>query len=144
MRALEIHYLSGVTMSQWLERHGFRETRYDVCKIGLTIERKELYERINGRVDRMLEQGWVEEVENLLKAGYDTGSKPFHSIGYREILLSLKGELSHSEMVEKIKIATRHYAKRQVTWFVKEKEINWYAYPEEKQTALEKVTRFLE
>ena len=144
VRALEIHHLSGSVMSEWQARHGFREERYRVLKIGLTGERHELYRRINARVESMLAQGWIDEARGILKAGYDRNLKPLNSIGYREIVQHLKGELNYAEMVEKIKISTRHYAKRQLTWFAKEKEISWNTFPEEKEAILKKVTKFLD
>jgi len=144
VRALEIYLLSGVTMSEWQRRHGFQEERYDTFKIGLYRERQELYGRINRRVEGMLEQGWIGEVEGLLKAGYDPGLKPFQSIGYREILLHLKGAMTYPDMVEQIKRATRRYSKRQFTWFSKEKKLHWYRYPEERESILEEAQRFLD
>jgi tRNA dimethylallyltransferase len=130
-------------MSEWQTQHGFRERRYDGYKIGLRIDRHKLYGRINERVERMLAAGWVEEVESLIGAGRNADLKPFHSIGYREIVLYLKGGVTYADMVERIKIATRHYAKRQFTWFSKEKDINWYAYPDERDNILGRVTAFL-
>jgi tRNA dimethylallyltransferase len=144
VRALEIYFASGMTMSQWQEEHGFREQRYETCKIGLKRARTDLYERINRRVETMLEVGWVEEVEALLKAGYDSDVKPFLSIGYRDIVLYLDSVLSYAEMVVKIKQETRHYAKRQITWFAKEKDIAWFEYPEDKKLIKEEVRRFLQ
>lgn len=144
IRALEVHYASGIPMSQWHERHGFREQRYRVRKIGLKRERAELYQRINKRVDRMLESGWVEEVERLVKSGYSRELKPFLSIGYRDIPLYLEGVLSYAEMVAKIKQETRHYAKRQMTWFSREKDITWFEYPEEREKIMEEVRQFLQ
>jgi tRNA dimethylallyltransferase len=143
VRALEVFHSSGLTMSEWVEKHGFREQRYDVYKIGLQKDRQELYRLIDERVERMLASGWVEEVENLIRAGYDTILKPFQSIGYREIVLYLKGGIAHSQMTERIKVATRHYAKRQFTWFSREKDINWYVYPHDRDIILGRVTAFL-
>jgi tRNA dimethylallyltransferase len=143
VRALEVYYISGTTMSEWRERHGFREQRYDACKVGLTRERGELYERINRRVDSMLQAGWVEEVERLLAAGYSGSLKPFSSIGYRDILLYLSGALGYAEMVTRIKQETRHYAKRQTTWFYREKGIVWFDYPEDRGRLMEEVRQFL-
>ena len=143
VRALEVLDSSGLTMSQWQKVHGFREQKHVVHKIGLKGERKELYRRIDDRVERMLEAGWVDEVEGLIRAGADTGLKPFQAIGYREIVLYLKGVKTYSDMVRQIKIATHHYAKRQFTWFSKEKDINWYAYPKDREIVLERVEAFL-
>ncbi len=142
VRALEIYLLSGVTMSERKTAHGFREERYDVYRIGLYRERKELYERIGRRVDLMLRRGWVEEVEGLLRR-YPVAVRPFQGIGYREIVLHLTGQIGHEEMVEAIKRATRRYAKRQFTWFSKEKGIDWRRYPEERRAILETTGGFL-
>jgi tRNA dimethylallyltransferase len=143
VRALEIYHASGMTMSRWQEGHGFGQQRYAVCKIGLRKERGVLYEKINRRVDRMLEEGWVEEVRALLAAGHSRALKPFLSIGYRDIVLYLGSVLGYAEMVDKIKRETRHYAKRQVTWFAREKDIHWFEYPEEQKRIREEVKRFL-
>ena len=143
VRGLEISYLSGLTMSEWRRRHGFQEVRYEALKIGLRGERQELYRRIDERVERMLAEGWLDEVKGLLAAGWDQELKPFQSIGYREILLYLKKELDYPRMVEKVKMATRHYAKRQITWFGRERDIEWYKYPEERDVIAERVRRFL-
>ncbi len=142
VRALEIYYLSGVAMSEQCSAHGFRDERYDVYKIGLSRERGDLYGVIERRVDLMLRRGWVEEVEGLLRR-YPLSARPFQSIGYREIVLYLTGEIGHQEMVEAIKRATRRYAKRQFTWFSKEKGIEWHRYPEERDAILERIGGFL-
>ncbi len=92
----------------------------------------------------MLEAGWVEEVRGLLNAGYAPDLKPFLSIGYRDIVLYLSGVLSYAEMVTRIKQETRHYAKRQITWFGREKDIDWFRYPEEKDLIREGVRQFLQ
>lgn len=143
VRALEVYHASGMTMSRWQEGHGFGQHRYTVCKIGLRKERTVLYEKINRRVDKMLEEGWVEEVRALLAAGHNQALKPFLSIGYRDIVLYLGSVLGYAEMVDKIKRETRHYAKRQVTWFAREKDIHWFEYPEERKRIREEVKRFL-
>jgi tRNA dimethylallyltransferase len=144
VRALEIYSASGMTMSQWQRTHGFKQQRYEVYKVGLKKERVGLYNNINRRVDNMLEAGWVEEVKALLKAGYSSDAKPFLSIGYRDILLYLRSELSYAEMVVRTKQETRHYAKRQVTWFAKEKDIDWFEHPEEKKLIKDEVRQFLQ
>ncbi len=142
VRALEIYCLSGVTMSEHSGSHGFRDERYDVLKIGLCRERGELYRKIERRVDLMLHLGWVEETEGLLRH-YPLSARPFQGIGYREIVLHLTGNIGHQEMVEAVKRATRRYAKRQFTWFSKEKGIDWHRYPEEREAVLEKIGDFL-
>lgn len=145
MRALEVLYTSGKIMSQWEEEHGFREERYEVCRIGLTREREELYQRINVRVETMLAAGWVDEVRTLLAMGNDPSCKPFWSIGYKEILLYLNGSLGYADMVTRIKQETRRYAKRQLTWFSKDHKgsISWFHYPEDRTDIWGQVARFL-
>jgi tRNA dimethylallyltransferase len=145
VRALEIFRVSGRTMSEWERDHGFREERYQVCRIGLMRERQELYDRINARVEAMLLQGWVDEVRAMLAAGYDPSCKPFSSIGYKEILLHLGGIIGYGEMVARIKQETRRYAKRQLTWFSKADgdSISWFRYPESLTDIWKEVDRFL-
>ena len=143
VRAMEVFRLTGKPMSDLERTQGFGEPRYDMLKIGLKRERDELYRRINKRVDEMLAKGWVEEVKGLLSMGYDETSKPFSGIGYREIILYIKGLISHEDMVEEIKKNTRHYAKRQFTWFAKEKDVNWFRYPDDKENIRVKTAEFL-
>ena len=88
------------------------------------MDREKLYERINKRVDIMLEAGLVEEVKNVTEKYKDLPTA-IQGLGYKEVIEYLNNECSYEEMVEKIKIETRHYAKRQLTWFRKNKEIIW-------------------
>jgi tRNA dimethylallyltransferase len=143
VRAMEIFKSTGLPMSEWGQIHGFRESHYEVLKLGLKRERSELYPRINKRVDDMLNAGWVDEVEHMLSMGYNEGLKPFSSIGYREILLYIKGLISHEDMVKNIKMHTRHYSKRQTTWFSKEKDIAWHEHPEDIEIIKTTVSEFL-
>jgi tRNA dimethylallyltransferase len=145
VRALEVFRISGKSMSEWEAGHGFREERYQVCRIGLTQERQKLYQRINTRVEGMLAAGWVEEVKTILVAGHDASCKPFSSIGYREILLYLTNSVGYADMVTRIKQETRRYAKRQSTWFSKGEEdsILWFRYPEDRTGIWEQVAKFL-
>lgn len=143
VRALEVYGVSGITMSEWGRRHGFREERYNAFRIGLVRDRNELYKRIDKRVDDMLECGWIGEVEALL-ARNGAFAKPFQGIGYREIVLYLAGEIGYDEMLRRIKTATRRYAKRQLTWFAKEKGIEWRRWPEERAAIFDTVRRFLD
>jgi tRNA dimethylallyltransferase len=144
VRAMEVFRLTGSPMSDLERTQGFREPRHNMFIIGLERERDELYRRINKRVDEMLGKGWVEEVKRLLALGYDETCKPFSGIGYREILLYIKGLILYEDMVEEIKKNTRHYAKRQFTWFAKEKDVNWFRYPDDKENIRVKTTEFLE
>ena len=144
VRAMEIFLLTSRTVSDLVRDHGFREPRYDILKIGLKKEKDELYARINQRVNDMFTQGWVEEVKNILSMGIIDTVKPFSSIGYREILLNIKGSILYEDMVKDIQKHTRHYAKRQFTWFAKEKDMNWFEYPENLEGIIKKVARFLD
>jgi tRNA dimethylallyltransferase len=143
VRALEVFYLTGKRMSEWENVHGFKKAKYNVLKIGLKRARNELYQSIDRRVEEMLTRGWVEEVRTLLSMGYKEDAKPFSSIGYREILLYIKGFIRYEDMVKDIKKYTRHYAKRQCTWFSKEKDVWWFQYPEDKEAIIRKAEDFL-
>ena len=130
IRALEVYHQSGRPFSAYQSGHGFAEEWCTALKIGIDVPREELYRRINLRVEQMLADGLVDEVQGLLAAGYDRGLKALRSIGYKEICSCLAGELSLAAATELIKRDTRHYAKRQLTWFKRELEINWVEYPE--------------
>ncbi len=131
VRALEVYLLEGRPFSDLERDHGFREPRYDLCMIGLNAPRDELYRRIDRRVVRMFEEGLVDEVRSILARGYAEDAKPFSSIGYREVLLYLNGSIDYEDMLKDIQKNTRHYAKRQFTWFAKEKDIKWFNYPKD-------------
>lgn len=122
VRALEVHHLSGERISQ---QHA-GELVYDAFVVGLTMERAALYARIERRVDQMLAAGLVEEVRALRDAGVPDEAQAMQAIGYKEIAAALRGELSLEEAAAEIKKATRHFAKRQLTWFRKMPYICWY------------------
>lgn len=128
IRALEVFHQSGRPFSAY--QSGFVEAWCNPLKFGINVERVELYRRINSRVQRMIADGLVEEVQGLLAAGYHPGLKALRSIGYKEICSYLAGKLSLVEAIELISRDTRHYAKRQVTWFKREPDIIWVEYPE--------------
>jgi len=127
LRALEIYELTGKSISQFQSAHGFSEKPFSVLKIGLDIDRIELYERINGRVDHMIAAGLLQEVKNLLDRGYAPTLKSMQSIGYRHLVDFIQGRLSWPEALRTFKRDTRRYAKRQLTWFKADSEINWVA-----------------
>jgi tRNA dimethylallyltransferase len=143
VRAMEIFLLTGKTVSELEKDHGFRKPRYDVLKIGLRKERQDLYTRIDVRVDEMLAQGWVDEVRKILSTGISALAKPFSSIGYREILLHLNDSITYEDMVKDIKKHTRHYAKRQFTWFAKERDMHWFRYPDDSGHIATTIAEFL-
>lgn len=123
IRALEVYHLTGSTMAEHQKRA--KRSPYDLCLIGLTMDRSLLYERINQRVDQMVEQGLVAEVERLLNKGYTKDLISMQAIGYKEIVDYLEGNASLSEAIELIKKKSRNFAKRQLTWFRSMKEIKW-------------------
>jgi tRNA dimethylallyltransferase len=130
IRALEVYHQTGEPMSIWHRRHkSISGQRLPCTKIGLVRPRKELYERIDLRVDAMLDAGFLEEVKFLLNKGYSHRLKPLQSLGYRHIIPFLKGEVSLDEAVSQLRRDTRRYAKRQLTWFRADPEIRWY-HPE--------------
>jgi tRNA dimethylallyltransferase len=121
VRALETA-LSGDRVSQEKQK----ELKYDATVFGLSMDRNFLYERINRRVDRMLEEGLEEEVRALLKAGVPTDCLSMKSLGYRQMAEYLKGQCDFATAVENIKKGTRHFAKRQITWYKKMPYIQWF------------------
>lgn len=123
IRALEIFKVTGKTKTQ-LDKESIKETKYDYLIFGLFWSREELYKRVNKRVDIMIANGLLEEVKNLLAE--DNFSKTaLQGLGYKEVLEYFNGKVSYEEMVEKIKTETRRYAKRQITWFKRNKKIIW-------------------
>lgn len=128
IRALEVFRMTGQPISSFREKHGFQSTVYRCLKIGILTERAELYRRIDNRVDWMIQHGFIEEVQRLLAKGYAPQLKPLRSLGYRQICTYLTGGYSLAETIQLIKRDTRHYAKRQLTWFKKDSEIKWFEY----------------
>lgn len=124
IRALEIYKTTGKTMTQ-VNIESVREPLYDALIIGINMERELLYQRINKRVDIMMEQGLCEEVSNILSMGIDKNSTAMQAIGYKELIAYFDGEISKEEAIEKIKQESRRYAKRQLTWFRRNENINW-------------------
>jgi len=125
IRALEVHQATGQPISHHQKVHGFRDFRYRTLKIGLTPDRNILYARINRRVDLMLASGLLEEVKWLLDQGYPSTLKSMRSIGYRHMADYLEGRTPWDECIRLFKRDTRRYAKRQLTWFRADQEIEW-------------------
>ncbi len=126
LRGLEIYYTTGIPWSLHLTNQRKRKSQYQTLKIGLTRPRKELYGRIDERVRIMAEQGLLAEMEKLLAMGYDRKLKPMQAIGYRHMLNFLDGLWTWEQALELLARDTRHYAKRQYTWFNKDPEILWH------------------
>jgi tRNA dimethylallyltransferase len=126
IRALEVYDSTGVPISFYREQHRFGERPYVTFKIGLEMNREKLYPRIEGRVDQMLEKGFLEEVERLMEMGYGPELKPMQSLGYKQMAQFLLEEIGWDEGVRQMKRDTRHYAKRQWTWFKADPEVQWW------------------
>ena len=124
IRALEVCEFSGMTFSRANELSRQKPV-YQSLILGIDVERARLYERINLRVDQMMEKGLYQEVESLCRMGADRNSTAMQAIGYKEILDSLEGKCTTEEAVEKIKMESRRYAKRQLTWFKRNENIRW-------------------
>jgi tRNA dimethylallyltransferase len=124
IRALEILHVTGTTLSAQLAGQQ-KQSPYDLCMIGLTMDRALLYKRIEQRIDQMLEQGLVTEVQKLLDKGYTQHFVAMQGLGYKEIIGYLQGEYTLIEAVTLLKRDTRHYAKRQLSWFRHMKDIQW-------------------
>jgi len=122
-RALEVRLATGRSLREFQEAHRFARPRYRFLHLFLAGDREQLYRRIEERVDAMLAAGFLDEVRSLLDHGYDPGLKPLQSIGYRQLVLHLQGRLSLAEARRLIIRDTRRYAKRQFTWFARERGV---------------------
>lgn len=125
LRALETAETTGQPISQHHREHGFSDTPYDSLKIGLHMDRQQLYERINQRVDLMLANGLIDEVKGLLNMGYSGSLKSMQSIGYHHMVEYIQNRLDWEEAVRTLKRDTRRFAKRQLTWFRADPAIVW-------------------
>ena len=123
IRALEIHQSAGVVSSA---RRGVQITDYRTLIIGLTTSREELYHRIDRRVDEMMEQGLIEEVQGLLDKGYSSDLPSMSSMGYKEMAAHLRGDLSTEEAIQRMKYSTHRFVRRQYTWFrLTDPRVHW-------------------
>ncbi len=136
LRVLEIYKATGKTKTQQEIESRQKGIKYDYEVYAINWERELLYERINKRVDIMIEQGLIQEVQNLLQK-YDEFPTAMQGLGYKEVVEYLEGKTTKEEMIEKIKMETRRYAKRQITWFKKNKQTIWIE-PHDLQKILEK------
>ncbi len=143
IRALEVQTITGRPISSLQLDHHFGDDPYDALMIGLTMDREPLYTRINRRVETMLEGGLVDEVNQLLKRGYAPDLKSMQSIGYRHMVLFIEGKLSMTEAVRTMQRDTRRYAKRQMTWFKKNRDTLWLA-PGDQHSISSQVASFLD
>ncbi len=142
-RALEIFELTGKTLSS---QRQFKDNEYEpldpsILYIGLTAPRNLIYQRINQRCVDMLSQGLIEETLNLITGGYGPTLKPLQSIGYRHAIWFIKGLVIQSEMLRLLQRDTRHFAKRQLTWFRRDPRISWYDIETDPSLILESVVQ---
>jgi tRNA dimethylallyltransferase len=128
IRALEVHELTGKTLSsqRQFQDHSYLPLDKSIIYIGLTAPREILYQRINVRCEQMVSQGLLEETQSILQKGYSPKLKPLRSIGYRHAIWHLSGFVTLNEMLRLLKRDTRHFAKRQLTWFLRDPRITWY------------------
>ena len=149
IRALEVYQLSGRRMSEFQQEHGFAERPFATLMIGLNRDRDMLYRRIDGRIDWQLAHGLIEETKHLLAQGYRRDSAAMKGLGYRQVAEHLAGEYDAAEMVRRFKRDTRHFSKRQMTWFRKEPGIQWLMIEESEPVphtttrVIEQIDRFL-
>jgi tRNA dimethylallyltransferase len=127
IRALEVHSLTGRPLSEHFLQTKSPTRGSNVLKIGLRLEREVLYRRIEDRVDRMFERGLVNEVRGLLGRGVREDAPPFRALGYRHVRRYVRGEISLEDAKTLTKVDTRHYAKRQTTWFRKMEGVAWFS-----------------
>ena len=146
IRALEYYRLNNKPISLHNETERAKEAVFDAKYFVLNDKRELLYERINKRVDKMIQLGLVEEVISLLDKGLDSSYNSMQGIGYKEIVEYLDGKCSLDEAVDNIKKNTRHFAKRQLTWFRREENVNWiekYEYNYDDERILSKMTEII-
>lgn len=125
IRALEIYKSTGKTMSEYNKNFRIENQDYNLVMIGLNMDRARLYDRINRRVDIMINSGLIDEVKGLLEMGYNKNLVSMQGIGYKEIVMYLEGEMSLDDSISLIKQKSRNYAKRQLTWFKRDERIKW-------------------
>jgi tRNA dimethylallyltransferase len=143
IRALEVLELTGRSIVAHQQEHRFREEPYDSLRIGLCLDRERLNDRIERRTDRMIADGFAQEVRQLLDMGYTESLKAMQSLGYRDMVSFLAERQSLEEAVRRIKRDSCRYAKRQMTWFAADREAVWLD-PEDFDTASERVGQFLQ
>lgn len=125
IRALEVYRETGTPLSDYQSHVTKRDIPYMHLKLGLNREREQLYNRINARVDHMLDQGFEEEVRQLLDKGYTLDLQALRSIGYKEMIPYIQGQIDKEEAIRLIKRNSRRYAKRQLTFFKRYKDLHW-------------------
>lgn len=143
-RALEVYQLTGKSISEHQEEHAFQDKRFDTLKIGIGVEREDLRNRIDKRVDQMFGDGFVDEVKNLRDIGFGPDLKPMKSIGYKQVNQYLDNNLTLDRAVEVIKKDSKRFSKRQMTWLRADKEIEWFDNNTELKSIINRVKQFLD
>ena len=144
IRAIEVRLLTGKPVGEIHRQGRSALAGYSITKIGLNPPREALYARINARTEAMLTAGWLDEVRSLVGAGISSDAKPFQFIGYSELRSHLEGRASLAEAIEQIQRATRQFAKRQITWFRREQDVQWLAGFGDDQLMISSASELLE
>jgi tRNA dimethylallyltransferase len=142
LRAYEIYLLTGRAMQWWQQQARDSLKGFRWLKLGISWPREKLYKRINLRVEEMFQQGFVEEVRRLIEK-YPRDCHAFTAIGYRQIIKHLEGTLSLEQAIRDTQQATRHYAKRQLTWFRADEEITWLQASEDIEATADEASRLI-
>lgn len=145
IRALEVFYVSGKPLAYFHKLHAFADNRYEPVMIGLRRNRDDLYRRIEIRVERMMEEGFIDEVKRLLDMGYDEDLSSMKGLGYKQMICHIRGMYSVDEAIRLIKRDTKRYAKRQITWFNSDRLVQWIEIGEgeDELVTVEKIMEFL-
>ncbi len=142
-RALVVLSRTGRSITSWQEEHGFRENRYEAKVIGLTMDRADLFERIEARVEAMMAEGLLDEVSALLERGFSPDLPSMRGLGYRHMVKVLRGEWDREEGIRLLKRDTRRYAKRQWTWFRHQEDVAWFDASRGDRPILDTIREFL-
>jgi tRNA dimethylallyltransferase len=142
-RALEVYLRTGRSITAFQRGHGFEQDRYEALVMGLTMDRRELFARIDVRVDEMVQSGVLEEVRGLIEKGYPPDLPSMRGLGYRHMARVVTEGLEMSEAVRLMKRDTRRYAKRQYTWFRHQEKVEWFEAPFRVERILKTIRAFL-
>ncbi|AOM83107.1 tRNA (adenosine(37)-N6)-dimethylallyltransferase MiaA [Salisediminibacterium beveridgei] len=142
IRQLEIHHVTGKVGESGMENDAV-ESPYRPIVFGLTMDREQLYERINQRVDDMLQKGLVDEVQYLLDQGYENTSA-MNAIGYKELIPYIKGDTSLASATEQLKLNSRRFAKRQFTWFRNKMDLTWFDLSENREQKIHNMIKIIQ
>lgn len=142
-RALEVVLETGKSIQEFQQQHQFQQKRYDILYLGANWSRDLLYDRINSRVYQMVNDGLIEEAKNLQKMGYQSDLPSLNSIGYKQAIDHINGNMNLEDMIADIQQKSRHYAKKQITWYKKDPSIQWLDKNNLENKILIKVDKFL-